>query len=283
MRYTPSPKHLVGLAYGLHSKILPFASYFYIERDTINNVVFERFPNEDLPFIKSHHLIGSYNYFTNSGLRFTTEVYYQSLFNVPVSPDNDNYYWMLNSRSTFPQDDVTSDGKGYNVGVDVALEQFFSNQVYFLLTGSVFQSTFSPQNGGVYPSTFANTFVSGLTLGKEFELKRGRILQIGARTLFNGGNRYTPLDVNESLNEGRYIGDLDQFNQAQIPNYFRIDTRIAYRYNGERVSGNISLDIQNILNRQNASGIGYDSNNNELFLRYHTSGLVPVIAFQFDF
>jgi hypothetical protein len=283
LKYSPKARHTLGLAYGLHSKMLPLATYFYAEQDTINGQITERFPNMDLPFVKAHHLIGSYNYATPSGLRFTTEVYYQNLFNVPISTDPDNIYYMLNGRPAFPEQDVESGGTGENYGVDVAIEKFFSSRVYFLITGSVFRSFFSPKNGNRYPTTYANNYVSALTIGREFGFKKGRILQIGARVIYNGGNRYTPLDVAASLAENRYVMDIDQLNALQIPAYFRIDTRIAWRYNSRRVSGNISLDIQNVLNYRNPNNVSYDATNNELFFRNHTSGFVPVLAFQFDF
>jgi len=283
LKYTPLPQHNFGLAYGLHSKVLPFASYFYTVQDTINGVIQERLPNMDLPFVKSHHLIGSYTYSTPKGLRFSSEIYYQRLFNVPISTDVTNFYWMLNNSSNFPETEVESNGKGENYGLDLALEQFFSNKVYFLLTGSFYKSYFIPKNGQRYNSTFANDFVSSLTFGREFEFKKGRLLQVGARVLYNGGNRYTPADENASLEEGRYIIDENALNSARIPNYFRIDTRIAYRYNAPKLAGKISLDIQNILNYQNPSRVAYDPITNRVFFRNHTSGLVPVLAFEFDF
>ncbi|MEM8524288.1 MAG: hypothetical protein AAGG68_06580 [Bacteroidota bacterium] len=237
----------------------------------------------DLPFVKSHHLIGSYTYSTPNGLRFSSEIYYQRLFNVPISSDPDNFYWMLNNSSEFLQSEVESGGKGENYGLDLALEQFFSNKVYFLLTSSFYKSYFFPKNGQCYNSTFANDFVSSLTFGREFEFKKGRLLQVGARVLHNGGNRYTPADKAASLEAGRYIIDENALNSEQIPNYFRIDTRIAYRYNAPKLAGKISLDIQNVLNYQNPSQVTYDPITNSIFFRNHTSGLVPVLAFEFDF
>jgi hypothetical protein len=283
MQYKLSSRQTVSLAYGIYSKSLPMAGYFYTQRDTINGVISESLPNLNLPFIKSHHYILSYNFATEKGLRFSAEAYYQSLFNVPVSPESDDLYWMLNSRSTFPETIVESNGTGQNYGLDLAIEKFFSNRLFFLLTGSYFKSYFSPKNGERYPSTFANNFVSALTIGREFEMKKERILQVGARILYNGGNRYTPLDAIASQEAGIYIGDPSLTNTEQIPNYFRIDTRISYRYNAPKLAGSISLDIQNITARNNTNGVSYDAEGNELVFRTHSSGLVPILAFGFDF
>ena len=283
LQYKLGKGQTVSFAYGLYSKMLPMAGYFYTQNDTINGQITESLPNLNLPFIKSHHYILSYNYATEKGLRFSAEAYYQSLFNVPVSPDSEDLYWMLNTRSTFPETAVESSGTGQNYGVDLAIEKFFSNKLFFLLTGSYFKSYFSPKNGERYATTFANDFVSALTIGREFAMKKGRTLQVGGRILYNGGNRYTPLDAIASAEAGIYIGDPLLTNTAQLPNYFRIDTRIAYRYNAPKLAGSISLDIQNITARNNPNGVSYDAEGNELVFRTHSSGLVPVLAFGFDF
>lgn len=281
LKFQADSRNAFSLAYGLHSKLLPMATYFYTQLDTITGQT--SLPNMDLPMIKAHHLIASYNYSTPKGLRFTAEAYYQYLFNVPVSIDSENLYWMLNNRPSFPELEVVADGAGVNYGIDLAVEKFFSNRIYFLLTSSFFNSYFYPKNGEQYYTTYANNFVSSFTFGREFEFKKGRILQAGARVLYNGGNRYTPLDEAASLAEGAYIPDVNLTNSAQIPNYFRLDTRISYRFNAKKLSGNISLDIQNVLNTKNPNGVGYSVELNELYFRNHTSGFVPVLAFTFDF
>ncbi len=283
LQYKINQRQTVSFAYGLYSKTLPMAGYFYTQQDTLNGVITESLPNLDLPFIKSTHYILSYNYATEKGLRFSAEAYFQSLSDVPVSPDVDDLYWMLNSRSTFPEAVVESNGTGQNYGLDLAIEKFFSNRLFFLLTGSYFKSYFNPKNGERYPTTFANDFVSALTIGREFEMKKERTLQVGGRILYNGGNRYTPLDATLSQEMGVYVGDPLLTNTAQLPSYFRIDTRIAYRYNAPKLAGSISLDIQNITARNNPNGVSYDAASNELTLRTHSSGLVPVLSFGFDF
>ena len=265
MKYQMDPRQNISLAYGLYGKILPMAGYFFTERDTTTNGIIETLPNFDLPMIKSHHLVASYNFATENGLRFTAEAYYQALFNVPISDDPDDFYWMLNRQANFPEEAVFGEGTGENYGLDLALEKFFSSKVYFLLTGSFFKSYFYPKNGIRYHTTFANDFVSALTIGREFELKNDKVLQVGTRVMFNGGNRYTPLDEAASLAEERYVPDENLTNTERIPNYFRIDARIAYRYNSPKLAGSISLDIQNILDYKNPSSVAYSADLNELF------------------
>jgi len=283
-KYQIDTRQSIGLAYGWYSKVLPMAGYFYTKRDTlVDQSVQISLPNQNLPLIKSQHLIGSYNFAFPNGLRFSAEAYYQRLSNVPVSLDPQDTYWMLNFRGDYPRQSVEGTGTGENYGIDLLVEKFFSNRLFLLINGSFFRAYFTPQNGERYHSQFSNDFVSALSVGREFNLRKERTLQVGARILYSGGTRYTPLDEAAAAQAGRFVPIIEQTFTLSIPNYFRIDTRIAYRYNRPKLSGSISLDIQNILNRTNASGVGYSIETNRLLINNHTSGFAPVLAFQFDF
>ena len=282
LAYQLTKKQSLSFSYGLYSKMLPRASYFYTTYDTVGTEINSNLPNQDLPFIKSHHFIGAYQFYTESGLRFTAEAYYQHLFNVPISTDPTNFYWILNSPA-YVRQDVVADGKGENIGLDISVEKFFSNKLFFLLTGSINKGYFYPSNGERYETNYSNGFSTNLTLGREFAFKNGAVLQVGGRVLYNGGYRYTPLDAAASLAAGSYVADNSRYNAEQMPNYFRTDARFAYRFNKNKLAGRISLDIQNLLNYQNVSSVGYSADDNELFFFRSHSGLTPILAFTFDF
>ncbi|SOE23875.1 TonB-dependent Receptor Plug Domain [Spirosomataceae bacterium TFI 002] len=275
MQFVPQANQRVSLAYGLHSRVLPLMTYFVT--DSIGNYL-----NPDLDFIKSHHFVVAYHLYTKSKMRFSAETYYQNLYNVPVNVDPTSNYWLLNNSSDFPTFEAESKGTGENYGLDLAVEKMFSNSYFFLVTGSLLNSTFAKADGIKYNSRFNTRFSSSYTLGKEFSFKKGGILQIGGRFLFNGGFRYTPYDPILSAEAGRYIEKAGAYNEGYVAPYQRLDTRIAYRFNKPKLSGNISLDIQNTLNKLNATSVGYVAETNTTELQYRGSGLIPIISFQFD-
>ncbi|MCI4670610.1 MAG: TonB-dependent receptor [Bacteroidia bacterium] len=279
--YNPLPKTTISFAYGIHSQILPLMMYFYYDQDQ------QIFPNRELPMMRSHHGILSLTQIVGSGLKLSAEFYAQRLFQIPVlRGDDGNWndtttFWLLNQReSAF--NPFVSQGAGWNYGVDLAMEKTFNNGLYFLLTGSFFDSKFELPDGQLFNSRFASKWVSSYTLGKEFYF-RNSTLQIGARVLYNGGFRYTPADIDASITQERYVADETRLWEGQVNPYFRIDSRIAWFWNSKKISGYISLDIQNLTDRRNPRNIGWDSQNNmEVFSR-HPSGLIPVLSFQFDF
>ena len=285
-KYKIAKRQALSFAYGLHGQHLPLGTYFYTRTDTATDgSLFSVRPNFNMKMIKSHHLILGYNLTFAQNLRIGADVYYQRLINVPVrfDPTNTSTWWFLNDQSGISQFQLTNGGKGRNYGVDLILEKFFSNQIFFLLTFSRFESTYEMPDGRIFNTRFATEFVSSVTLGKEFVFRKGGILQTGFRVLYNGGFRYTPPDYPASEFAGRFIADQDKIWAEQVSPYSRIDARIAYRKSLSKTAYRISLDIQNVTDRRNNRNISYDATTNSIFFRNHPSGLIPVLSFQFDF
>jgi hypothetical protein len=284
LKYSLTNTQNIGLAIGKHSQMLPLAAYFYEEPETEGSSNIIR-PNFNAPFMQANHYIFSYTYVSPRLIKFNAELYYQQLAKVPVrETDINDGYWMLNNQGEFPDFRTVSEGKGENYGVDLALEKFFSNKMYFLLTASFFESNSISKEGVKSPSKFSTKWVSTFTLGREIEFKKGGALQFGARLLYNGGYRYTPYDPILSGIENRYVPLAGSFWASQVGPYSRIDSRISYRYNKRRYSGSISLDIQNLTNRRSPNSVAYNAETNQLEFRNFDGGsFIPVLSFVFDF
>ncbi len=273
--YDPHPKHSLRLAAGRYSQIVPLGAFFY--RDANGNTT-----NDDLELMKAFHYILSYKLALQNNWIINLEGYLQNLSDVPTLADGDEEYWLLNSQSGFPTFALNSEGTGQNMGIDLAIEKHFSGGFYLLATGSVFESTYTANGGPSYNSNFNTKFSSSYTLAKEWSIKGRNTLQVGARVLYNGGYRFTPLDADASLAAGTYVPLANQRNAGQVDPYFRIDSRIQYRINGKRAAV-WSLDIQNTTNRFNPRGMTYNAVTNELEFQTYVSGLVPVLSYQIDF
>ena len=283
IQYRSPNAHSLSFAYGLHSQMLPMSAYFYQRKDTLDGKIVITKANQNLLFPRSNHFILSYNYVTPKLWKFSAEVYYQMLNRVPVEPKAGSTYWMLNFGESFPETPTVSKGKGKNKGIDLSVERFFSKKYYLLITGSVFDSKYQTFDGKIYNSAYNDRFSTALTFGKEFLFKNGSVFQLGGRSIFNGGYRYTPIDVAESAKQKRYVALKGADYAAQAPNYFRIDGRISYRTNRRKSASVVSLDVQNAINRINVTSIQYNSVTNKLEPRKTGSGFVPILSYQLDF
>lgn len=278
------PLGTLTAAYGLHSQALPFQTYEAVTTDSLTGSNPYK-PNRSLKMWRAHHVAFSLSRQFARAIRIKLEPYYQYLFNVPVSTDSWNTYSLINQDRNFFADTLSNAGTGYNAGAELTLEKAFSNRLFFLLSGSVYDSRFKTNNGGpdVYYSTkYNSTFNSALTFGKEWDLSRARRLEAGGRILWSGGMRYTPFDEQKSIESGRAVYIYSETYAAQNKNYFRVDARIAFRKNAEKFSWKLSLDVQNLTNYQNPQRPYYDRWAGTIAYGYNTS-IIPVISYMIDF
>ncbi|MEL6606426.1 MAG: TonB-dependent receptor, partial [Cyanobacteria bacterium J06614_10] len=121
-------------------------------------------------------------------------------------------------------------------------------------------------------------------LGREWNFREGKsTFQISGRGIVNGGLRQSPLDAPASAEAGFFVPIHDQAWEERVGLYYRLDLRVAYRINGDRVSHLISLDVQNATNRLNPREPSYVFANNTLITNRTQAGLTPVISYQIDF
>jgi len=278
------PSGAINLAYGLHSQILPFQTYEAITSDSLTGVYAGK-PNQQLKMWRAHHAAVNLTQEFSGNIRLKVEPYYQYLFDVPVSVHSWSTYSLINQDRNFFADSLTNNGTGYNAGVEVTLEKSFSNRLFFLLSGSVYDSKFRTNNGGLdqeYNTKYNSNFNSALTFGKEWELHNGKRLEAGGRILWSGGMRYTPFDTQKSIEAGRAVYINSAAYSEQNKNYFRVDARIALRKNAANLSWKLSLDIQNLTNYQNPQRPYFDRWAGNIDYGYNTS-IIPVISYTIDF
>lgn len=259
LRYQPKNRHGFGLGYGQHAQVPPNRIYF---RQLTAEDGSTHIPNRNIGMTKAHHFIGSYDFRISEYIQLKTEVYYQSLYNVPVDIQP-NSYSLLNFGASFTNsfpDTLQNTGTGQNYGVEITLEHFMKNGTYFLLTGSLYESTYQGSDGQTYGTAFNGNFMVNLLGGKEFvfksKVKEGKTsssksLLIDGRASLNGGQRFTPVDEVASVNAGFPIYDYSRTNEAQYPNYFRIDLRVALRISKPKYTQEWAIDFRNLTNHQN--------------------------------
>jgi hypothetical protein len=219
LKYQEDANNVTSFAVGKYSQMLPLPAYFYQQHDTLSNgSVNTYYTNKDLKFIYSNHFILSHQFTTTKKFKVSEELYYQDIHNVPIAADTSNIYYFLNNMSDFPAFDVNSKGHGYNYGLDLGIEKMFSNDFYFLLTGSLYQSRYYAGNGKLYNTRLNGLYLFAVTAGKEFKIGSG-VLQIGGRYTINGGFRYSPYDPVKSGEAKTYVVLAGKEMTSQLPPY----------------------------------------------------------------
>ena len=279
-----SPSQKISTAVGMHSKMEHLALYLF--DGTLPNGR-QHVPARDTEFSKAWHAVLAYDHQLSAQLRLKTEVYFQHLFDVPIENNIASLGSLINASDVWDvigAQEVVNQGLGRNYGVDITLEKFFSNQYYFLLTGSLYNSEYQPLNGKWYSTAFNGNYQMVALGGKEIKVgkKKANILGFNAKLIYSGGRRSTPIDLEASKAANYTIYQLDQPYGSRDWPYKRLDVGISYRINALKMSHAFLLDIQNVTNHLNVYSQYYSHSAQEVRSVYQT-GLLPVFAYRVEF
>lgn len=266
IKYSLNDKQSFSLGGGLHSQLQPI--YIYFATDTINGREVET--NRNLDFTRAAHGVLAYDNNFAANFRLKAEVYYQYIYKAPVKNYPD-YFSALNLGADFNSPNVNylvSKGKGYNYGLELTLEKFYSKSYYFLFTGSVFDSKYRGSDDVLRNTAFNGNYVFNLLGGKEFKINQKHIISIDLRGTYAGGKRYTPIDLPASILANEEVRDGTRGFEYKYPDYFRLDVKPGYRYNSKKVTHEFSIDIQNITRNLNVFQQSYDITNKTIKTDY---------------
>lgn len=281
-RYAVNEKHFVSLGYGMHSQVQPVGVYFA----RINNPDGSyTTPNHDLELNKAHHVVLGYDWNINEYSHIKTETYYQHLFNLPISTNPTNTFCIINQEDGYTLEKLENKGLGRNYGVELTYERYLHRNLYYLLSGSVFDSKYRASNGNWYNTRFSTNYSMVFTLGKEWvlsEKRKGRIIGFNIKSMYVGGMRYTPIDLQASVNKGETSLNTNQTYAKQVPDYYRLDLRVSCKRNYKKMTSTVSLDIQNTTNRKNVGGQYFDDKTGEIKYWYQTP-LIPILSYKLEF
>lgn len=284
LKYSPNVRHIVAASYGLHSQLLPMSTYF-VARKANDKAPFQYdYPNQNLAFPRSEHIVLSYRTMLAKDFKLTTELYSQNISRSLVQETKESSFWILNASDGYPGiTNMVATGKGFNKGVDITVEKLFYSKYFLMFTGSLYDAKFQTYAGDIFNSSFNDRFGSTLTFGREFNLRKSRVIQAGFRGMFNGGFHYTEPDLVKSTALKTYIPKFTETNKLNAPAYKRLDARIAYRYNGKRTSGQIALDIQNATGYANVSRAFYNISTRQIELQRKGTGFTPIASVAVEF
>ena len=278
-----SSRHTLSAGAGLHTRIEPLALYF-VNRPGPIGLTLQ--PHRNLDFMKAWHYVIGYDVEMANNIHVKLEAYYQYLQDVPVSSNADNpIFTSLNAESIWPivfnNDTLVNGGSGRNYGVELTVEKYLTNGLYYLLTGSLYDARYTPLDGREYHSRYAGNYVVNALAGKEFAVKNRSLIGINARAIVAGGNRYTPLNVTLSEQQDAFIFDGNRIFGEQIEAYVRLDVGTSFTINRAGLTHAIRLDIQNITGRENVQGFDYNGSFERV--PFFHAGLIPILSYQVSF
>ena len=279
---------------GLHSQTQPYYTYAY-DPDNDGNA-----HNLKMDFSRSLHSGLGYEKSFGPGLNFKTEAYYQYLYNLPINTMS-NSFSLVNAGGgfsrVFPNDTLVNSGKGINYGLELTLQKYFSKSFFFMVSASVYDSKYLASDGIWRNTSYKGTNISNnidlsnvwnVLAGKEFKIGKKQVIGVGTKITRAGGRRYGLVDIAQTEASKEIIFKDSLFNENTFRDYFRVDLKISWRMNTQKLTHEFGLDLVNLLNTRNLLSLAYapklDPNDtSEPIAEKAQLGRLPIFYYKIDF
>ena len=254
LTWQANPNYKFTLGYGMHNQTAPLPILFLNEE--VDGKLVQT--NRDLDFVRSQHYVLGYDHKLGKDWRLKTEIYYQDIDRAPVESTPTSYSTLTEGADFGFTDDKTSlvnEGTGFNRGIELTLEKFYSKGYHALVTTSVFESKYTGSDEIERSTPFDNGYVINLLGGKEWTIGKARknAFVLSTKLTTSGGRFYTPVNLEASRAAGFEVLQEDRAFTEQYDSYLRWDVRMGFKLNSakSKVSHQIFFDLQNVTDREN--------------------------------
>jgi len=274
LAYEVNGTHTFSAAYGLHSRLEPIATYLqpYAPNST----------NEHLGFSKAHHFAVGYQRPLNDFTHLNVETYYQHLFDLPGATSG-TYNLINESANWFVNERLENLGLGRNYGVDITVEQFLHNGFYYMVSGSIFQSQYKQNGSGWLNTSFNRNFLANVLAGKEYFLGENKTKKLGinARVSLFGGNRYSRVLENQSIQANEIVSDDQTPFSEQIQDYPVVHFTASYSW-GITTRNTLAIKVLNLTSFQEFKGHRINRTTEKVEM-YREALMLPNVSFKMVF
>ena len=285
LNFQAFPNHTFNVGYGVHYQSAPLPILFLNEN--VNGTAVQT--NRNLDFISSTHYVLGYDVRLGNNWRGKLEIYRQDIDDAAVEAFPSSYSTLTEGADfDFDNDRVSlvNAGTGFNQGLELTLEKFFSDGFYGLLTSSFFESKYEGSDGIERNTPFNNGYVVNFLAGKEFKTGRSgkNILFVDTRLTTSGGRYFTPVDLEASRNAGFEVLQEDVAFSQQYEDYFRWDVKFGLKINSrtKKTSHQFYVDLQNVTANENIFVRRYNRLTNNID-EVNQIGFFPDFGYKFQF
>jgi hypothetical protein len=179
---------------------------------------------------------------------------------------------------------LVNDGRGHNYGLDVTLERYLSNNMYFLVTASMFESKYTGGDGIERETRYATKYVVNGLMGKEYLLGKTKenILGLNFKLKVAGGARRSPADIAKTIAAQEIIPDESRAFEEQDGDKAMLDISVTYRKNKAKHSSVWALQLMNALGSPTASYYEFDYESDQVQLVEEVI-VVPSLSYKIEF
>lgn len=237
--------------------------------------------NKDLKSIKVNQYILGFDHQLNEDALLKVEGFIKDYTNYPTSKVRP-YLVLANTGAGFSGSDdnfssfglepLVSAGLGISRGIELSVQKKLSDTPYYGIFSFTYAKTdFSSLDGikrdGAYDQNWIINLSGGYKISKHWE--------VSTKFRFASGRPYTPFQ-----SDGTQL--VSDYNSRRLKSAHSLDLRVDRRWNFQGWSLITYLDIQNIYNQKNLSGIRWDRQKNQVD-ESSSIGILPSIGISAEF
>ena len=241
---------------GLHSQTQPLYTYSYHLSNTTE------LHNKNMDFTKSIHTGVGYEKSFKNKLNIRTEAYYQYVYNIPVTvqPSSFSLVNMGSGFARFFPDSLQNTGTATNYGLELTFQKYFDKSFFFMFSGTLYDSKYTGSDNIERNTSYNGHYIANVLAGKEFNISPKQMISLGLKVAYAGGKRTGIVDLEKTRNLQEIVFIDSAFNEIQFKDYFRLDFKINWKYNANKATHEIGLDLVNLLNTRNLLSLAYAPN-----------------------
>lgn len=270
------PNQSLALSYGLHSR-LEMLNYYFTKSEEGELI------NKNIDFTKAHHIILSYDLNIGRDYHLKVEPYFQQLFNVPIISDS-TFSFINLQNDWFITNKLSNKGKGINYGIDITFERYISEGYYYMLTASLFDSRYKAGDNKWRNTRYNRNFVFNALAGKEWMVGRSKqnMFNANIRLSYQGGDRYSPINLDASQKEEDAIYDENKAFSKQLSPAFLVHFNVSYKINKQNLSHEFAIKVLNATRYKDYQGHRYNFKTH-LVDPERESIIIPNISYKIEF
>ena len=214
--------------------------------------------NKDLSDVRVNQYILGVDHNLSDDALLKVEAFYKDYSNYPTSLVRP-YLVLANTGAGFAGSDdnfssfglepLVSKGFGKSRGVELSIQKKLSETPYYGILSLTYSKTnFTPLDGIERPGSYDQNWIFNLSGGYKID----KSWEVSTRFRFASGRPYTPYLLNGTQ-------EVSEYNSRRLKSIHSLDLRVDKRWFFSSWSLITYIDIQNIYNRKNLSGIRWDS------------------------
>ena len=195
------------------------------------------------------------------------EVYWKSLHDLVVNPDNESdVLARIPTGTTF-----TNDGRGRSYGVELFVQRSLGRFTGWATYGYGVTRRYNPLHRD-NPTWYFPLQDQRHTVSLVGTWEPNETWSFGAKAQYHTGKPDTAVagwelsEVTEESPESLWVANYGELNGARFPDYFKLDLRAARRFTLWGLEGSVHLDVLNVTNREN------------VYIYSYTKGEPPAVA-----